>query len=1057
MSPLLLARMRTSCRLLRSTTVIIFFCTVLASSAMMVHEIFEAMEFNSTCDELDCQNSNSCQMSITNDSETSGLNARCACRGRWAGPKCELELHLSALTIQSQSVLLALQEVAPNAPETRDVASPSETDLHLEELTLFLWDMNSTDICRLLHLSRHNVENGELHAKGLERGRRYLLCVSNGHLDSCSSVTGLNMEYLPKEPNCVELITMLDNRDSQYIKILIVTCVTAIFLLALIVFMYLHRRTIVCQMCLHVLFCRRRNCCRSRWKHTNTRRMRKEMRKLSGNVLMPDDIPVDFEEFEGENDLCSPMYSCDGLGYMESNSTLTDLKPPSRPTSLDVGTVIGDQTNKDPCALLYDNQDLITPIYSPQDHNVMKLAFLEEDWTSGNQGEVDNQERIGDSVFMPRPEDALFLHPQVENSVFATLQAGLPLHQSYPSEFYGTENPALHSQTLPRRFLPTTSPPIFPHTYSTNRKRPSSFSSYSSQYPAYMPSKLATPNCEFSPDVDPFLDFQNELPLNPPAAISPNLANRGGELSPEIEYSDASGDYQYFLKPKTMTLRQQRNLIRNQHRHSFIGRDVMLRNPKFARSARYNRPFSMPAGQVFLPPSVASTPRDPPSFDSFSGANHPCLQSDFRYLERLARPLSYIPSVNGFPYTNPYVMDPLEWRYRQRGKPSLFKQRSCRTPSPNYMEFQKSFPLEEICTSNHTLPRAKKPKLPHQHVSFDDPDTGDNFASHTLPRARKSKSSLTPRTAKRPQHLSLRGHATNLPRRPKSAQLTFPTANYNLLNQPCNPQKPSESSTSLPSSPSKPTSSKSAKTLISHIENSLFFRKNTKDPGSKSENQEFLDLQSPLVEDRARPSSKGKSKKKSRSTSFRILSNSSGSEFTSLADNTYKCFFKTEEEESEAEEDKEDISLSRTSSSSHHTCDEISTKSENDADSALSNTKSVSKSSTKRPFSLSDSISCFAEDTVNLVTPFCTEIDSPASEPDEEDTYNDVSSIRASSETLKTEDIFDEGRAGNELGSFSEETRKNYDGVMGTELEPLYFVAEPEYWTDQPEEWEVML
>ena len=45
MSPLLLARMRTSCRLLRSTTVIIFFCTVLASSAMMVHEIFEGNLF----------------------------------------------------------------------------------------------------------------------------------------------------------------------------------------------------------------------------------------------------------------------------------------------------------------------------------------------------------------------------------------------------------------------------------------------------------------------------------------------------------------------------------------------------------------------------------------------------------------------------------------------------------------------------------------------------------------------------------------------------------------------------------------------------------------------------------------------------------------------------------------------------------------------------------------------------------------------------------------------------------------------------------------------------
>ncbi|RUS91479.1 hypothetical protein EGW08_000803 [Elysia chlorotica] len=1007
-------------------------------------------------------------MSFTN--ETSALSAHCLCRGRWAGPKCELELRLSALTIQSHSVLLTLHEIAPNGPDPSLGTPSTANSFHVQELTLFFWNTNYSDVCRMIQLSPSDVTNGKIHVKGLERGQRYLFCVSNGHLESCSSVTDTNFESRSREPNCIELRTPLHSPKVLHIEVVIVTCVAAMLVLTLFVFCYLHRRSLVCQLCLHVVCCRRCSCCRALWTHrkdANTRRMRnKQRRGVSSDVLMQDDIPMDFEEFEGENDLCSPIYSGDAQGYFESNSTIHDLKLVSRPSSLGIKTTDSSHTDRDHCALLYENQDLITPIYSPQDHDVMKLAFLDDDWALGNPGEFDHQNHIRCSDFITQPRDSLFSPPLKDNGKFATLQAGFPLHHIYhPMEPRGIESSLWSCQTMPRRFTPTTSPPIFPHSFSMNRKRPASFSSYSSRYPAHLSSKSETPTEGCASDVGFSLDFRNKLPLNLPTCSSSNPVYRGNDISPEIEYSDASGDYRYPPGPKNRTLCNQSNIIRNQRRNSCIDQDVKLRNFKLSNPARFNRPLSMPIGRI-LTPDLASSSTDHYFGDRFSSTNYPYFQPNFKYLSGLTSPPTYTPSVNGFPYTSPHATDPHAWRYHLRDEPFLFKQRSIDPDSQSYNQFQMNSLPRDVGSYNNTLPRAKKSKMSHPHVSFNDAKTSDVFVSHTLPRIAKPGSSVSAKSAKRPQQLSLRGHVMGLPQahRPRSVHLTAPTVIGNPQSQVCTPQtKPPESSVSLPSSPSKQPSSRPAKSLMSHIESTLFPRKSAKESAAtiRRENQEFLDLKSPVAEDRTKSHSKGRSRKKAGSTSFRILSSgsSSGSEFTSLADSSYKCFFRTEEAQPVAEEaeDPEEVTSSNTSSSSHHMCDETANKSRQGSDSAISSTKSTSKSRLEKSFPRSDSISCFAEDTVNLVTPFCTDVDTPTSEPDEEDTYNDVNSIRLSSETLKTEGAFDESRVGSGDLFLLEKTGEDCKELEGTELERLYFVAEPEYWTDQPEEWEVML
>ena len=1014
-------------------------------------------------------------MTFTNGSMTSELSARCLCRGRWAGPKCELELHLSALSIHPKTISLHLQEVAPPPSTSNENSHRDPAGFHVTELTLFLWNTNSSHVCRLLQLWPDRVTDGKLRVEGLDRGQEYVACVANGHLDSCSFFTDNGREFPSKESNCVTLITPLHNHIILDRYIILVACVGLVFLLFLFGFFYLHRRTLVVQLCLHVLCCRRCRCCRSRWfngKNDNAinRRMRKQLREVSGDVLMPDDIPVDFEEFEGENDLCSPMYSPDGFGFTESDTTLSDFKStPHRPNSLGLKTMVPFQNPTDHDAFLYENQDLITPIYSPTDQNVMKLAFLEDDWVPANTGgQIINHERwecTNDTGFLTEPEDISSRRLSLGKGVrglqgHPTLHGRFPLRKSCLSQPDVTKHSFFSSGALPTRFLPTTTRQSALHSYTMHRLRPSSFSAYSTKRPAFLPITPIYQEREPAHGVDMLHNTRDVSPFSIRSPTLPDCVSNRRDISPEIEYSDASGDYRYPALPDIQTVGGQKR--KRLLRHSSMDYNVSYRHPKVSRSARYNRPLSMPTEHFLQTPTLAGLSFNAyPHLHPITRRDNPYIPARLGYFSNQNPPFPLIPRPNGLRYSaNPDIIpDPIPWSHQQRERRFLPKQN---TFDSAFLQPHPSPKSEEAFPMTNTLPRAKKPKFPKVHVAFDDATVVNPFSSHTLPRSTKCKPSARSEFARRPHQLSLRNQALDLSQRPRPPPLTFPA----LLDHPQNrlprTENPPELFLSLPGSPTKPPSSKPVRTLISHFENNLFSRNSSKPNQNKSEIQEFIDLQSPLAEDRTRSSSRGRSslKKRTRPISHRMY-NRGGNQFTSLADDTYKCFFQTENSNPDRTKQKSHFPGTATLSSSFLTCDENSIRSETDADSALSKTASIFSSSARHPaiprntkhaqIPRSTSISCFAEDTVNLVTPFCTEDDSPKSEAGDDDTYNDVLSLQASSETLPTESHSGDGLLG------KESLDENSLDKVGTELEPLRFVASPDFEADEPKEWEIML
>ncbi|GFO09628.1 hypothetical protein PoB_003613300 [Plakobranchus ocellatus] len=1071
------ARMRISCRLL-SHHISLIFCFLsmfsVYSAEMIYNSIFDTdTNGNFTCGHLDCQNSNPCIRSVINSSQSSAKSegsARCLCRGKWAGSRCQLELRLSLSTISSRGAVMTLRGAVPFAASASSSSFSDFEILHLEEFTIFLWPLNSSNVCLLLQLFPQDIENGNIRVKGLERGQGYLACIANGHIDSCSFYTHSSSETLALESNCINLITPFEDSTPLAIEVIILPCAVVIFLVFLAAILYLHRRTLLLQMCLHILRCRCCKHCRTKYRLKQSRLNRCERRpkrEVSGDFLMPEDIPVDFEEFEAENNMSSPIYSCDATFSMQSNTLLSESR--SLPCTPYAFNMDGKDTD-----FLYENQNLISPIYSPQGHNVMKLAFLEDDLgpdysTQQCSQYLEHMEPCNETfAYLSQPKDtSSYIGSKAER--LDSKQKALCQKSVYRQDY--RSQPDINTLPYSEPITHFTSP-FMPSTQSflpkitARHQRPLSFSCYGSRHTGFLPTSFNETLTSNQQDADLFHRPRGAISTGfslTSKSIHVNTLSTGKDISPEIEYSDASGDYRY---PPLSDLGeyhfdQNRWKPRIRHSHSFIGHNVDYRHPKLSKSARYNRPFSLPANHAIQMPFLISPVKNQPSVYA---NHHPIF-----YNNSARPPTNNLLSLN-MPHRNKYRhsldrggIDSQLSLNRQNFNIAPFSssQQNLETGQEETNQIPRDPSQDQMFLPN-TLPRSLKPKFSQHRVTFDsDSAYTDHFASNTLPRAHKSKLSVPLNSPRRPEHLSLRTNALSLFPQPKQFLLGSchpPEVDPGTHQKPMpSIRKLSDGSLSTSGSSSKSSKGKPVKSLISHFENNIFFRKTPRPTKTKDDQQEFLDLQSPLAEERMEGRTKRHKvgKKKSRSSSFK---KNTRKDFTSLADNSFKCFFEKDNgEPTQGNGEYKPVPITLTVLS---TCEEPLNKSDTEADSAISITKSVSRSTGQCPvFASNNSISCFAEDAINLVTPFLTEEASSSHDDDEEDTYNDVLSIQASSETLRTE-YEGETQCGANGNSKTDNMQAEQYSVecLESEMQPLQqFKSDLGYENAEPKEWEIML
>ncbi|GFS18188.1 hypothetical protein ElyMa_001515000 [Elysia marginata] len=1012
------------------------------------------MESNSSCEDMNCKNGNSCQMSITNGSDPAGRSVRCLCRGRWAGPTCERELRLSVFSIQSELVLLELKHTTPSGQE-----SQQSIDFQIEEFTVFLWNKKSMNSCRILQMLPESVKDEKVQLKGLEKEEKYVACVSNGHIDSCSFYSDQRkMENLSNQTNCLEIVMLLHGDKSSYMHIIATVCVTAVFLLVLGIFLYVHRRSLILRLCFHIVCCRSCRCCRSisrTNKSENVWRTCKRMHEASSDVLMSDDIPIDFEEFEAENDLSSPIYSCDDFQNIDSSREMFDARLlPYGDTSVDSYDALPKQT-KENCALLYENQDIISPVYSPQDHNVMKLAFVEDDLFSQKHEQRGNEHNATEDLdTRADQEEKLFQCAQIGNKVldlqrYSTLQTSPPLQQSYLSHLDLINHP-FSSHTLPSRFRQRTSIKHFDngHTdyYPPQRRR--SLFTYGDPTPLLAPPSQGTPSMV---DFDLIHPTRHASPVPFPFLTS----TTPHDTSPEIEYSDASGDYRYPPVTSTYTLPRQNRTFRDHPTRSITAHDIKMRNLRFPR---YKRPLSMPNEFFFQAPTVgASFPHHRFNFPTTEPVQ-PYFGPNFNDLNNLTCPSSYIPRSKTFQVKRDRyhsITDSLTSRQNQQQMPFLYNKHSADLPS-SFSPFELQAKNYEMQPFTNTLPKAKKPKMSFDHQDLDDTINVQRFSSHSLPRAAKRKPTVTANTARRPRQLSLKTHALDFPQSASFTPTKFPTKIDNPIHLTYSFQDTLQSSRSFPNSPSLPQPPNPVKAFINHFENNLFSR--SADPNKKFENQEFIDLKSPLADEKDQPKGSGKTKKNSKWPKNRMSNGSKkGADFICLADNSYKCFFKTDIDAHGAEqENTADFPLPRSSSSSSlPISEEFPKQSDSDFDKTPQAAKPKTRSGIVRSSHVprDDSISCFAENTVNLVTPFCSESFSFKTGQKQTMHYTDVPRSRSFGAPCveETEDITSGGKRRPNVSTKELKFNKN------SLVTDLPFDAELEPRTEEPKEWELIV
>lgn len=310
-----------------------------------------------------CENSNVCHISLING--TVSGHAYCTCRGEWAGPRCEARIYISAQYVTTGTVTLEMRGVTSSGLEE----AWKLKDLHISEMTVALWNLNISGQCLLLQ--KEHAEN-VIVLEGLARDQEYIVCVANGFADSCSSFRQrpLNATSLS---NCIHFQTKLFDEAHFDVGLIVVPCAIVIFIIAICIFFYCNRHSLLVQLCLNKVCCR--SCYRCR---RHARRSQRTKRDTSGRGLMTPDLVADFESLSEAHSLA---VTDPGRGRTHSSNASSSASRRSA-CSLEPDAAAPGLTSLDQSSFLYEDQSLVKPIYSPQDHKIMTLTYLDEDFSN---------------------------------------------------------------------------------------------------------------------------------------------------------------------------------------------------------------------------------------------------------------------------------------------------------------------------------------------------------------------------------------------------------------------------------------------------------------------------------------------------------------------------------------------------------------------------------------------------------------------------------------------------------------------------------------------------
>nr|KAI8732251.1 hypothetical protein BgiMline_029732 [Biomphalaria glabrata] len=229
-----------------------------------------------TCEQINCQNKNACQVKLINGTQVS--NATCKCQGQWTGYECELKLHLSLLQLTQDLVTFHveakhwLSAEKPKWDENSHVQFLSITDLAIS-----IQSGNTSDQCLVLH-QRHLDNTIQLY--GLKKNEHYFVCISSSPLDSCT-VLGQGHEL----SNCVYFEYIPNDANESNVASIIVCTVMAAFIFASIVYIVTNKCNMLCYYLFHPMC---HNCRKNKKLSVN-----KLIDSPGEEILMPPDFSLE--------------------------------------------------------------------------------------------------------------------------------------------------------------------------------------------------------------------------------------------------------------------------------------------------------------------------------------------------------------------------------------------------------------------------------------------------------------------------------------------------------------------------------------------------------------------------------------------------------------------------------------------------------------------------------------------------------------------------------------------------------------------------------------------
>lgn len=346
-----------------------------------------------------------CQSSLFND--TPSEKAYCSCRGQWGGLRCELRLFVTVQFVASQVVALKLRGRSSDGHKKAHTTD----NLFVSEVTVAVWNFNVSDQCLLLqqNMSAKNV----IILNGLDKEQEYLVCIANGFMDSCLFFQQ-QLLNISKLSTCIYFETKQFDVESLDIGFIAVPSGVVIFIIVIIIFLYCQRHSLFVQLCLNKVCCRNCYCIRKRIQRRQC--LTHRHRDVSGDMLMPGDVSMDFESISEAHTRATGESNC--RRTHSSNASSTSRRSAC---SIDPDGSMTIPASMDHNTFLYENQSLIPPLYSPQDHKVMTLTYIDDDFIP-----------VNTEYTASEPKDALFSEPQ---------SGGFPQDQIHEERTFTDDNP----------------------------------------------------------------------------------------------------------------------------------------------------------------------------------------------------------------------------------------------------------------------------------------------------------------------------------------------------------------------------------------------------------------------------------------------------------------------------------------------------------------------------------------------------------------------------------------------------------------------------------------